>query len=121
VDDRLRTNGQRVSVSEGRLARARRIDRRRHRGRLFVRSRKARLVQVSVPGQRRVLIALAACSVSLQGRRGRVETVVYTRGTWAPCDPDQLRAARAAAQYEGQCRLPYVRALQRPSRCDFAE
>src|SRR3569623_1313755 len=35
-------------------------------------------------------------------------------------DSDQLRAARAVAQYEGRVRLPYVRTLQRPPRRDCA-
>ena len=81
ADDGLRPARQRLSVSDGDAARARRLDARRDRRRLRLRPRQARLVPSSVPRQRRVRGAVARGAGAFSRRPRRVGA--RTRGASA--------------------------------------
>ncbi len=115
-DDGLRAARQRLPVSQGRAARARRLHARGHRGGARVRPREARLVPLPLPGQRRVLGPFARGARALRRRSRALGGQCGTRHD----SPGELRADGAHPAHDGPLRMPHVRALQRSPRCRLA-
>ena len=120
----VRPDGQRLPVPQGRAGGAGRQHGSGDGHRLPVHARQARLVPLSVPGQRRVLSAVQAGADALPGGRRGLAPVAGRRSArlGAAQHPDPrgagggLRPHGGAAPHGGQLRLPHVRALQRPPR-----